>query len=93
LFGLIGASIEVRIIWYQNLGSKIRFTILLPFVSCCHPILFLLYSLFLVFVCIVHQVQKKKKKKKKRRPKKKNKKREMDFTKKKERKKKKDDIF
>jgi hypothetical protein len=66
--GLNGISIEIRIIWYQSLGSKIRFTILLPFVSCDHPILFffcVLYSLSLFCIVhqvkIVHQVQKRKK--------------------------------
>ena len=49
--------VGVRIIWYQSLGSKIRFIILLSFVSCYHPILFhvyVYYSLFLFWV--VHQV-------------------------------------
>jgi hypothetical protein len=55
--------IEVRVIWYQSLCSKIKFTILLPFVSCCLPILFLLFSLFLVFVLYCAPSSKKKKKK------------------------------
>jgi hypothetical protein len=75
-------SVEVRIIWYQSQGSKIRFTILLSFVSCYHLILFHLCSLFLILViilscfvcidcslflfCFVHQVKKKKIKKEKR---------------------------
>ena len=61
---LIGISIEVRIIWYQSLGSKIRFIILLPFVSCYHPILFRLCSLFLVFVLYRAPSSKKNYKKK-----------------------------
>jgi hypothetical protein len=70
LLGHNGVSIEVRVIWYQSLGSKIKFTILLPFVSCYHPILFLLCSLFLVIVLYCAPSSKKKKKtsqKKKRR--------------------------
>jgi hypothetical protein len=70
LLGLNGVLIEVRIIWYQSLGFKIRFTILLPFVSCYHPILFLLCSLILVFVLYCAPGSKKKetsqKKKKKK---------------------------
>ena len=49
LLGLKGVSIEIRFIWYQSIGSKIMFTILLP-ISCYYPILFRLCSLFLVFV-------------------------------------------
>jgi len=79
--GSQSVSVEVRIIWYQSQGSKIRFTILLSFVSCYHLILFHLCSLFLILViilscfvcidcslflfCFVHQVKKKKLKKKK----------------------------
>ena len=61
--------IEIRIIWYQSTGSKIKFTIPLSFVSCYHHILFRLCSLFLVLILwlhqvkIVHEVQKKCKKK------------------------------
>ena len=58
----------------ELLGSKIRFTILLPFVSCYHSIFFRLCSLFLVLcfvlctklkkrkekVILKHQVEKKK---------------------------------
>jgi hypothetical protein len=47
----------------ELLGSKIRFTILLPFVSCYHSILFRLCSLFLV-LCFVLCTKLKKKKKK-----------------------------
>ena len=43
-------SIEVCIIWYQSTGSKISFLSLLSFVSCYHPILFLLCSLFFVLI-------------------------------------------
>jgi hypothetical protein len=46
-------SVEVRIIWYQSQGSKIRFKILLSFVSCDHLILFRLCSLFLILVIIL----------------------------------------
>ena len=48
--GSQSVSIEVRIIWYQSTGSNISFTTLLSFVSCYHPILFLLCSLFLVLI-------------------------------------------
>ena len=48
--GSQSVSIEVRIIWYQSTGSKISFLSLLSFVSCYHPILFLLCSLFFVFI-------------------------------------------
>ena len=48
--GSQSVSIEVRIIWYQSTGSKISFLSLLSFVSCYHPILFLLCSLFLVLI-------------------------------------------
>jgi hypothetical protein len=46
LLGLNGVSIDVRIIWYQSLGSKIRFTIILPF---C----FLLSSYLVSFVFFI----------------------------------------
>jgi hypothetical protein len=65
----------------SELGSKIRFTIFLSFVSCYHLILFCLCSLFPVLViilscfvcvkysfflfCLVNQVKKKRKEKKK----------------------------
>ena len=42
--------IEVHIISYQSTGSKISFLSLLSFVSCYHPILFLLCSLFFVLI-------------------------------------------
>ena len=66
-------SIEVRIIWNQSIGSKISFLSLLSFISCYHPILFLLCSLFLV-LSLWHALgqnrtpgsQKKKKKEKKK---------------------------
>ena len=48
--GSQSVSIEIRIIWYQSTGSKISFLSLLSFVSCYHPILFLLCSLFFVFI-------------------------------------------
>ena len=48
--GFQSVSIEVRIIWYQSTGSKISFLSLLSFVSCYHPILFLLCSLFLILI-------------------------------------------
>jgi fucose permease len=75
--------IEVRIIWYQSLGSKIKFTIILPFVCCYHPILFLLYSLFLVFILYCAPSSKKEKKKKKTSQKEKRKKKERRHKKKK----------
>ena len=56
-------SIEVRIIWYQSIGSKIRFTIPLSFLSCYHLFLFLLCSLFLALV-LWHAPSLKKKVKK-----------------------------
>jgi len=72
--GSQSVSVEVRIIWYQSQGSKIRFTILLSFVlsylvlfvfiilcSCYHPILFCLCSLFLILVLFRAQSKKKKK--------------------------------
>jgi phosphotransferase system glucose/maltose/N-acetylglucosamine-specific IIC component len=89
LLGLNGVLIEVRIIWYQSLGSKIRFIIILPFVSCHQPILFLLSSLFLVFVFVLCTKLKsctrfrRGKKKKKKNIKKKKKKRETSQKKKK----------
>ena len=48
--GSQSVSIEVYIIWYQSTGSKISFLSLLTFVSCYHPILFLLCSLFFVLI-------------------------------------------
>ena len=48
--GSQSVSIEIRIIWYQSTGSKISFLSLLTFVSCYHPILFLLCSLFFVLI-------------------------------------------
>ena len=48
--GSQSVSIEVRIIWYQSTGSKISFLSILSFVSCYHPILFLLCSLFFVLI-------------------------------------------
>ena len=47
----------------EPLGSKIRFTILLPFVSCYHSILLRLYSLFIVLVLCRAPSWKKKKEK------------------------------
>ena len=47
----------------ELLGSKIRFTILLPFVSCYHSIFFRLCSLFLV-LCFVLCTKLKKRKEK-----------------------------
>jgi large-conductance mechanosensitive channel len=56
----------------ELLGSKIRFTILLPFVSCYHSIFFpFVFFISCSLFCIVHQVEKKKKKKKKKGKKKK----------------------
>ena len=48
--GFQSVWIEVRIIWYQSTCFKIRFTIPLSFVSCYHPILLILCSLFLALV-------------------------------------------
>ena len=48
--GSQSVSVEVRIIWYQSTVSKISFLSLLSFVSCYHPILFLLCSLFFVLI-------------------------------------------
>ena len=48
--GSQSVSIGVRIIWYQSTGSKISFLSFLSFVSCYHPILFLLCSLFFVLI-------------------------------------------
>jgi hypothetical protein len=48
----------------KPLGSKIKFTILLPFVSCYHSIFFCLYSLFLVLCFVLCSKLEKKKKKK-----------------------------
>jgi hypothetical protein len=53
VYGSQSMSVEVHIIWYQSQGSKIRFTILLSFVSCYHLILFRLFSLFIVLVIIL----------------------------------------
>ena len=48
--GSQSVSIEGCIIWYQSTGFKICFLSLLSFVSCYHPILFLLCSLFFVLI-------------------------------------------
>jgi len=71
--------VKVRIIWYQSQGSKIRFTILLPFVlsyhvpfvfiihcSYYHPILFRLGSLFIILDLFRAPSKKKKKRTKKK---------------------------